>query len=671
MHFYNFVSVKLSFFLILGILLGYYLSPNLLFTGIALILSLTLLYLSYRFQKQQGFPAFEFTTVLTTLVLGMFVIALSNPKNDYSHYSYQKNDIPSDITLKIREVLKSNQFSKRYIAEIKALNSTSVSGHVLLSISEKDGIKTLHVDDLLLAYGTLKEITAPLNPHQFDYKTYLKKRGVYHQLYLKSDSFVHISNEPTLLGAAANFRAGLIKKLRKQPFDQQELGVIEALLLGQRNDIDPVVYDDYKNAGAVHILAVSGLHIGILLLLLQFLLAPLEKLPGGKQLKLLVLLLLLWAFAFFAGLSPSIVRAVTMFSFIAYALHLNRPSNTFNIVALSLFFILLIKPMFLFQVGFQMSYAAIFAIIWIYPKLQRFWYPTNRILLKGWQLISVSCAAQLGVLPISLFYFHQFPALFFISNLVIIPILGLILALGVLVLTLTACNLLPHVLALAYNKIIYVMNTVVGWVAAQETFVFRNISFDTVQLVLAYFIVFAMIFALSKPKFKTVLLAAIGILSFQGYLIFTVYFVNQNEAIILANQTANSVLLHQNGAILNVYSKHSKNLDFIISNYTAVERIDSVIPKNLKNSYQIKDHGLYIMDSSAIYPTTKSVDYLVLTQSPQVNLERLIEMVQPGTIVVDASNYKSYIKRWKATCRKKEIPFHYTGEKGAYTFWLK
>ena len=255
------------------------------------------------------------------------------------------------------------------------------------------------------------------------------------------------------------------------------MGIIQALLLGQRNSISTETYDNYKDAGAVHILAVSGLHIGILLLLLQFLFRPLEILPKGRTIKLVVIVLLLWCFAFLAGLSASVVRAVTMFSFVAYALYLNRPSNTFNILALSMFFILLLfNPMLLFQVGFQMSYAAVFSIVWIYPMLQRFWTPKNSVLQKIWQLLSVSIAAQLGVLPISLFYFHQFPGLFFISNLLIVPFLGLLLGMGILVMVLALLDILPDFLVLWYNRIISLMNSVVEWVAQQEAFIFKNIS---------------------------------------------------------------------------------------------------------------------------------------------------------------------------------------------------
>ena len=164
--------------------------------------------------------------------------------------------------------------------------------------------------------------------------------------------------------------------------------MIQALLLGKRDDISETNYNNYKNAGVVHILAVSGLHVGIILFLLEFILSPLERLPKGKTIKLIVVVLLLWGYAFVAGLSPSIFRAVTMFSFVAYALYLSRPTNLFNIIALSMLFILLVKPLFLFQVGFQMSYAVVFAIVWIYPKLQKFWFPENIIIRKTWQLLS-------------------------------------------------------------------------------------------------------------------------------------------------------------------------------------------------------------------------------------------------------------------------------------------
>ena len=202
-----------------------------------------------------------------------------------------------------------------------------------------------------------------------------------------------------------------------------------------------------------------------------------------------------------------------MFSFVAYAFYLNRPSNTYNILALSMFFILLVfNPLLLFDVGFQMSYAAVFAIVWIYPLLQKFWNPKKWLLKYVWQLLSVSIAAQIGVLPISLYYFHQFPGLFFISNLLIVPFLGLILGLGIVVIALILLNLAPNILIEIYDSLIGSMNTIIGWVAQQEAFIFKNIPFDTAQLMLSYCLIMALIWVLTKVTFKRTIVLLICLL---------------------------------------------------------------------------------------------------------------------------------------------------------------
>ncbi|MBO6533917.1 MAG: ComEC/Rec2 family competence protein, partial [Muricauda sp.] len=475
-------------------------------------------------------------------------------------------------------------------------------------------------------------------------------------------------NSNIWFGHASRFREHIISKLKKKAFGTDEMAVIQALLLGKRDDISEDTYNNYKNAGAVHILAVSGLHVGIILFILEFLLVPLERLPKGKTLKLVLVVLLLWAYAFVAGLSPSIVRAVTMFSFVAYALYLNRPTSSFNIIALSMLFILLIKPLFLFQVGFQMSYAAVFAIVWVYPKLQRFWFPENLIVRKTWQLLSVSVAAQLGVLPISLFYFHQFPALFFISNLLIIPFLGLILGFGILVIALALLNALPQFLVNAFNWVIHIMNAIVGWVAQQEGFIIKEIPFDSVQLLLGYAIIISVVVFLSKPIRKTALILFGGIILFQSWGIWNNLQVQRKEAVILAHRSRNSVVLHQLGDSLSILTSNPTNIGNIANDYAVAERIRTLDTSKLKNSYILGEKRLVIVDSTALFPLEKHPDYLLLTLSPKLHLERLLDSLRPKTVLADGSNYPSLVAKWKSTCAQKEIPFHYTGEKGFYVF---
>ena len=665
-----FVPIKLTLLLIVGILIGHYFPFNSSYALWLTVFLFVILGFVYRYERNTKSIRFGIFSYLTTLSLGIFIILSAQPKQDTHHYSNLLLTQKPVWQLQIREVLKPTNFSERYIAEIQGVDNLYATGRLIVTRNFQDSLQPLQVDDELLTISQLTEIKKPLNPHQFNYNVYLKQLGIFHQLRLEASTYAPKTNpSKTVFGIAAKARNHIIKQLKKEGFGKEELGVIQALLLGQRNDISKETYDNYKNAGAVHILALSGLHIGILLLVLQFLLRPLDSIPQGKKIRLLLTVLLLWGFAFLAGLSASLVRACTMFSFVAYALYLNRPSNTFNILALSMFFILLfINPNLLFQVGFQMSYAAVLSIVWIYPLLQKFWYPKAKPIRYAWQLLSVSVAAQLGVLPISLFYFHQFPGLFFVSNLLIVPALGIILGTGILVLILSLINLLPDCLAWFYNEVISYMNTIVVWVSAQEDFIFKQISFDGIQLIFAFCTIIALVLVLAKMNFKRVVYFLISVLCFQQYTLYQEIRAGQEKEVLLLHQTKNTVLVDRNGTIATVYTSDSIRAHTPLSDLKIGERIEAIHFDTLVNSYFLHERSIIILDSLWTYLAEKKGSSLVLTNSPKINLERVIANTKPKIIIADGSNYISYINRWKVTCMERKIPFHYTGEKGFYSF---
>nr|WP_299387648.1 ComEC/Rec2 family competence protein [Allomuricauda sp.] len=661
------MSIKLTLYLIGGIVLGFYLDIESHLIFWSLIGTLLGLYPINKWQKRRGFPFFGLTAGVTTVLLGAF-IASSATSNELKEVLENDAGRPMQSwKLKVREVLKPNKFSQSYIAHVKEVDQKEHQGKLLVRFPQNSLGSSLKIDDEIIVVGEAKEVPSPLNPHGFHYKNYLAKQGVHYQIVSDDEHLLVLKNKsPTLYGTASRFRSKILGNLGSEAFGKKELSVIQALVLGYRDDINEATYNEYKNAGAVHILAVSGLHVGILLLLLQFLLAPLEYLPKGKTLKLTTVVLLLWSYAFVAGLSPSIVRAVTMFTFLAYSMHLNRPTNAFNILALSMFFILLVKPLFLFQVGFQMSYAAVFAIVWLYPKLQQFWLPDNPILKKIWQLLSISIAAQLGVLPISLFYFHQFPSLFFVSNILIVPFLGLLLGFGIVVVVLSLLNALPEFLVATYNFLIHCMNSIVAWIAQYERFVINDIPFDGIQLILAYIVIIALVSVLSKISFKRFVYFASCIMLLQLYGIVDAVFRREESAVILAHQSRGTVLMQRHGTQLNIHTRQKEKLGKWISDYAIIEKIDSISFDSLGQSYTLGQSSLFIMDSLGLHPP--QMDYLLLTHSPKIHLDRVLEKTKPKMVFADGSNYRSMIKLWKASCAKKEIPFHSTGEKGFYPF---
>ncbi len=665
---YDFISVKLSSALILGILIGRFLNISIDSAFLILSFSLLLVLLLYIFEPYRKGIYFGLSILLATNNLGILAVSLAQPKLWPDHYSKVAFSEDSVWELQLRRVLKSNTFSERYLFDVQSVNGIESRGILLASTKKDSHFLTYEVDDILHYWGPIRPISPPANPHQFAYDKYMETQGVYDQIQLKAENILKRSKGiNTLRGKAAWFQSFILQALERTSIEKKELGVLQAILLGQRNKLDAGIYKDYQNAGAAHVLAVSGLHIGILLLLLQALLKPLKAIRHGSSIIMGLVVFTLWSYAFFTGLSPSVVRAVTMFSFVAYALFLNRPTSIVNILALSVFTILLIHPMFLFQVGFQMSYAAVFAIVWIYPVLMKLWNPRHWFLKKGWQLFSVSLAAQAGVLPISIFYFHQFPGLFFLSNILIVPFLGILLGLGIVVIILSAINLLPNSIAVFYNLLLKTMNEVVQWVGEQEHFIFDELSIDPVTLILGYLLLYFVIIGILQRRSRWVLNMGICVLSIQLWTFYRAYRSSQKESFIIVQQMANTGLLYQKGRTLQIMPQDSTSLEYLVSNYVIKEFLGSIEYSTIPNAFSFDDQRWIVIDSSAIFPpNTSRPIVLIMTQSPRIHLERLVASTQPEMVIADGSNYPADVARWKKSCNKMGIPFYSTSEKGAY-----
>ncbi|WP_431133921.1 ComEC/Rec2 family competence protein [Psychroserpens mesophilus] len=670
----NFIIIKLTFCLLAGILFSHFFIITLsdaLYAAIGLVIIALIAYrhAARSLQKTIWFGLAIYTLMFT---LGIVTYNTHNPKNHTHHYSNIKsseNTMSHAITLRIKERLKSTRYHNKYIVELLKINEKHVRGKILLNIQKDTITKRYKVDDVLLIHSEFEAIRSPLNPNQFNYKDYLEKQYIYHQLFTEHHSIFEISSlRKTIFGYADALRQTINKRLNTFDFKPEELAIINALILGQRQDMDRDMYTNYANAGAVHILAVSGLHVGIILMLLNFILKPLESLKRGNAIKVTNILLLLWSFAVVAGLSASVTRAVTMFSIVAIAMHLKRPTNIYNTLCISIFILLLVKPMFLFDVGFQMSYLAVFAIVSIQPLIYKLWQPKWKVTNYFWQICTVTLAAQLGVAPISLFYFHQFPGLFFISNLAIIPFLGLILGFGILVIVLSLLNSLPEVLANAYGSIISSMNYVVSWVSKQERFLITNISFEITHVIATYLFLLTAILVFKKFLFKRILFFLASIVIIQSVMIYTKNKYS-SEAFIIFNKSRYSIFGKKQNNKLIIW--HNLNRDAIrnesmISDYTVGNFITSIEYDSLYDVYKTPHKTLLVIDSLSVYKVSFKPDYILLRNSPRVNLKRVIDSLKPELIIADGSNYKSYIKRWKTTCLKEKLPFHQTNEKGAF-----
>jgi competence protein ComEC len=374
-------------------------------------------------------------------------------------------------------------------------------------------------------------------------------------------------------------------------------------------------------------------------------------------------------FAFIAGLSASVVRAVTMFSFLAVGQQFGSKKIILYSLFSSLFILLIFKPLFLFDVGFQLSYLAVLGIITIQQKVYHFWKFKSKIIDFFWQLSSVSIAAQIGVLPLSLYYFHQFPGLFFVSNLVIIPALGFILMMGILVIFLSILKILPTFLSDFYGFLISLMNGFVNWVSNQEAFLLKDISLSFLLLLASYGVIFFGVRFLQNSSTKKMLFVLGSILVFQSVILFEKYEKQHTKEFIVFHKTKQSFIGFRNSSKIEIHHNADsvQQLNFLINPYKINEDIAISFEKLDTTILQFENQQILLIDSLAIYQIEDFKNPLVIIQnSPKINLERMIVTIQPKMIIADGSNFKSYTNRWKKTSQIMNIPFYYTGELGAF-----
>ncbi len=671
----QFPLTRITIWFVFGILFSFYTSPNPNFFFITFGISFLLLVSVYFFSKKDFVQKIYFGifTYVLFFQIGIFTQIINTDSYQADNYIHQiRNETDEhSVQLVLREKLKSSLLNDRYIGIVKRIDNRESSGKILVNFHKIKGNLKLNIGSNFLIKGIVYRHKNPINPDQFDYGKYLTNKSILAQMYADSYEIkISKTTDKDIWYYSDFLRNKILNNLEKNNFSKDELHVVAALILGQQQDISPEILHDYQFAGAIHILSVSGLHVGFILLFITFLLKPLRKNKVGNTIRLITIILSLWGFAILAGLSPSVVRSVTMFSFVAVGMHLKRSTNIFHTLLVSVFLILLFQPSFLFDVGFQLSYVALFFIFWLQPLLENLWTPNNKIAIYFWEILTVSFAAQIGAFPLSIYYFHQFPGLFFVTNLIIIPFLSVIMALGVFVMVLAAFDYVPEIPAKILEYSIYFLNKTINWVASFEQFIIKDIPFNWQILLSLYLLIVAVIFWFKKPTFHKLAFALITLLLFQ-----TTFFVtrwnnqNQEEWIVfnikkntlITERTGEKVVAFCNDSIRKEIAKNPTLKSYLIANFSSISN-----PKKIQNIFYFKDKKILILDSLGIYSKNKHPDIIVITQSPKLNLERLFQTYKPEIIVADASNFKTYIKVWEATCRKEKIPFHATGEKGFF-----
>ena len=667
---------QITFFFVFGIVFNRYLNvefnTGLIFLVGSFSVFIMLFLLNYRSKSIHLQKLFTVVCLILSFSIGNFSAIIGQDTNDENHYTHSENlDDFIDMKVILKERWKSTDKNIRFVADIYNVNEKYATGKILVNFRKDKSTTDFNVGMKLALHAKVYSIQKPLNPDQFDYGSFLKNKSIYGQVYVDDSSlFVFNTQEKDQYYYSAIFRNRVIENLKSSGLNQKELGVVHALILGQRQDLDPTVLQNYQHAGVIHILSVSGLHVGFVLLFLNFFLNFLPNTNLFRVFKVVFIILILWSFALVAGFSPSVVRSVTMFSFVAIGMYMRRKTYIFYTFYCSLFLILLFEPSFLFDVGFQLSYLALFFILWLQPEFEKFWKPKNKITNHLWEVLTITFAAQLGTMPLSLYYFHQFPGLFFLANLLIMFLITVIMGVGLVLVLVAFWTTMPTFIAKILEYLIWLLNFIVEKIASFESFIFKDISFDFWMMTALFLIVFAFGGFLIKQNFRTSVLLLVSILLFQiSYFVFDFNSKNKNEMLVFQARNS-SLILKRLGNKISVFSndldtvsiKTDRNIQaFNVANGTTIEEVKS-IPKLLF----FDSKKILILDSSAVFIPDLKPSIVIITQSPKMNFERFFSNCKPEIVIVDASNYRNVVERIRETCLQQKIPFHAVAEKGFY-----
>lgn len=658
-----YVMVRITLFFIGGILLGIYL-PDFISEFHALILSLFLLfsYFTIRFVFKSKSLAFlsGFVGLLLIVILGYLTLLQKNESRNANHLLNFYEPIEgyeAVVTSTPESKLKSWKIETR-ILKVKSGEWREVTGNVLLYISKRKDSISLNYGDVILVKGNPPPLQDPANPEEFNFKRFLSFKNIYHQQFVQvaDIQLIHRSEERGFLYYASQARHKASSIIRRHLPRQREQAIALALVLGVNDGLDNDLQNAYSASGAMHVLSVSGLHVSILYLVILFFLEPIQNKSWSPWVIAIISVLILWFYAFITGLSPSVLRAVTMFTFIAIARPFGRKSNIYNTLAASAFLLLIYNPYLIMSVGFQLSYIAVIGIVYLQRPIYQLWETDNRILDWIWQITCVSIAAQIATFALGLLYFHQFPVYFLFSNLVVIPGSSIVLLLGVLLLVIDWIAPLGHLVGQMLDISIKLLNESVFIVEDLPYSLINGVYLTTFQCWLMIGIIFAIILLLEKRQFKyamvTVLIAVL--FSLQSWLHFRdevkskrliVYHVPGHSAIdLIAN--GQSLFLADSALIADEErTRFHIRPNRLYCGVSFVETERKHYPPSNGFEYLLWNDNkiLWVKDKNAKLPLNIFADYLIIANN-SINPKQ-IDQLKFKTLILDSSNSRWYADR--------------------------
>ncbi|WP_421920393.1 ComEC/Rec2 family competence protein [Marinifilum sp.] len=609
--------------------------------------------------------------------------------------AYRLNTIQEEMRLRNQD---SGQIYKLELLEdpVEKSNTFSCLAKIRASVSEKEHkdqtakailyfqkdslVKQLRAGDYLLLKSKLAKVKNAGNPYEFDFAGYLKTKHVLYSSYVKKSDWIKLSEESkrNLRVMALHWRDDLLQIYRDNGIREESFDILAALTLGYKASLDPEVRSAWADAGAMHVLAVSGLHVGIIYLIMNFILGFLSRVRYGILIRSLLLLSALWFYALLTGLSPSVMRAACMFSFIIIGVAIRRKGGVFNSLAASAFCLLLYDPYLLFTLGFQFSYVAVAGIVFFQARFDKLLYIKNPILDKFWQLTTVALSAQIATFPLTIYYFNQFPTYFLLSGYVVITLAGILIYLSALLLILSQIELLSNLLGWILQKLVEVLNQIIIGIQKIPGAVIQNCSFSTYEVLILYSIIIALIFVTLVKRKSAVFVFLFLMIAFQLPRVYSLIKTPSQE-IVVFNAGQNSLIAFRSGnsvLYLQDDGMNENKRNYLTGNYQLRNRIQKIqsdtIPEIDFRLFAGK--SILILDGKENHSEELLEELepdILLVRKSGLKINNILTKCHTNSIVViDGSTYRKDLQRLHEARLNKIANFFVVKDTGAFVLDL-
>ena len=686
-----FIRILLPF--LTGILVQYYFeTPNVLilsFVGITsslyFIFSVIPLAYRYSFQWVQG--------VLISFIVffaGMMAVWQKDVRNDDNWFGHLYND-SSTLIIKVNEPLiekdKSFKAEGRVETIIKNGVGKNVTGKILIYFSKENVKQIPKYGDKILIAGGLQLIKNAGNPGGFDYSRYMAFQQTFYQVFLKQNKFVllNLHDENALYSFIYNARKKVINILQEFVKGNKKVtGIAEALFIGYKEDLDKDVVQSYSNTGVVHIIAISGMHLGLIYAVLLWIFLRLPVIKKSAAIRVVTILTCLWLFSLITGGSASVLRSAVMFTCILIGKEFFKQASIYNSLAASAFLLLCYNPFLLWDVGFQLSYCAVVGIVWLQKPIQNLFYSKHKPLQYLWQMCSVTIAAQVLTLPICIYYFHQIPTLFLITNLICVPLSTIILFAEILLIIISPVT----IIATLVGKFIYVLTWVMNFIIDKC----NKLPFSLIDKIYAtpfttaflYLFVFTAVAGLLRYNKKLIISSLVFFLLFMGIWSYGKINLIQQKKIIIYNVSRHTAIdfiaadkyfflgddeFKTDGALQNFNLKPARVFLQVNQSKDTLKFM-----QHSKFLWQFYNKKIMIIDTALSFASIQNkimVDVLLITKNANVDIADITSSVMPSCIVFDASNSLWKIAQWKKQCSLLHLPYFTTAEQGAFILDVK